>query len=341
MNGETDGPPATSYERGAVPGAAPRRHAPRPPRHPGRPRRPAARAAGQVRWLEVGCGDGGNLLPMAEALPDSTIRRPGPFRRPRRRGPRRRGRDRAAQRRAAAARPAGGAADLGPFDYVLAHGVFSGRRSRRARVCWPVRPHLTAHGVAYISYNVYPGWHARAALRGMMAYHTRRWPRPAGAGQAGAGARRLPRRQRAGRGRPTAGCCAANARRSRTNRTLIAHDELEAENRPFLLPRIRRPGGGPRPAVPHRGGPGRPPPPPAAEEALARLGADVVSREQYRDFLTNRMFRQTLLCRADAPLRATPPGAGRCVPRRRAGECLSAKPDLRPGKAEEFRARRA
>ena len=31
---------------------------------------------------------------------------------------------------------------------------------------------LVPNGVAYVSYNTYPGWHMRAMLREMMLYHT-------------------------------------------------------------------------------------------------------------------------------------------------------------------------
>jgi hypothetical protein len=30
---------------------------------------------------------------------------------------------------------------------------------------------LTKNGVAYVSYNVYPGWHLRGVIRDMMIYH--------------------------------------------------------------------------------------------------------------------------------------------------------------------------
>jgi len=71
--------------------------------------------------------------------------------------------------------------DLGEFDYILAHGLFS----------WVPEPvqdavlalcarHLTADGIAYISYNTLPGWHARAGLREMLLAHvTAEAPAPA------------------------------------------------------------------------------------------------------------------------------------------------------------------
>ena len=43
--------------------------------------------------------------------------------------------------------------------------------------------------------------------------------------------------------------------------------------------------------------------PAEVEAQLAQLPNDVLVREQYIDFVANRMFRQTLLCHADAPVR--------------------------------------
>lgn len=36
-----------------------------------------------------------------------------------------------------------------------------------------IRKHLKPEGLAYVSYNVYPGWKRLEILRDMMIYHTR------------------------------------------------------------------------------------------------------------------------------------------------------------------------
>src|SRR5262249_24538586 len=62
--------------------------------------------------------------------------------------------------------------ELGRFDYILCHGVY-------AWVPRPVQDHilrlaqdlLSDQGVAYISYNTYPGWHLRQMLRDLLLYH--------------------------------------------------------------------------------------------------------------------------------------------------------------------------
>jgi methyltransferase-like protein len=64
--------------------------------------------------------------------------------------------------------------DLGPFDYIIAHGVYSWvdapARDKLLVIC---RAHLARHGVAYVSYNVYPGWHVHDMFRSMMTYQAR------------------------------------------------------------------------------------------------------------------------------------------------------------------------
>ena len=65
-------------------------------------------------------------------------------------------------------------ADLGNFDYIIAHGVYSWIpepvRDQLLKVC---KDHLAPQGVAYISYNTYPGWHMMSMIREMMLYRAR------------------------------------------------------------------------------------------------------------------------------------------------------------------------
>ena len=62
--------------------------------------------------------------------------------------------------------------DLGEFDYILAHGVFSWvPRAVQDRLLEICGQHLAPNGVAYVSYNTLPGWHLRGVLRAaMLAY---------------------------------------------------------------------------------------------------------------------------------------------------------------------------
>jgi len=134
---------------------------------------PAA-APSECRVLELGCGDGGNLIPMALGLPRSGFT----------------GIDLAgdAIREGCAVVSALGlrnitlrqldlmeaGPELGEFDYIIAHGLYSWVppevRERLLHVC---RAHLAPSGVAYVSYNTYPGFHRREMFREMMLYHVR------------------------------------------------------------------------------------------------------------------------------------------------------------------------
>lgn len=75
---------------------------------------------------------------------------------------------------------------LGRFDYILTHGVYSwvppAVQEKILRLC---ASNLTEHGVAYVSYNVNPGWSMRGMLRDMMCYHASRFedPRERGVGE--------------------------------------------------------------------------------------------------------------------------------------------------------------
>lgn len=56
-------------------------------------------------------------------------------------------------------------ASYGQFDYVICHGVYSwvDAETQRAilRLC---SERLTENGIAYVSYNTYPGWHMKGML---------------------------------------------------------------------------------------------------------------------------------------------------------------------------------
>ena len=133
----------------------------------------------ECRLLELGCGDGGNLVPMAYALPGAAFT----------------GVDlsAAALARAAAQRDALGLENLtlaradltalpalGTFDYVVAHGVYSWvEPAARDALLAACRARLAPHGVAYVSYDVLPGGHLREITRQMLRWHLREIDDPA------------------------------------------------------------------------------------------------------------------------------------------------------------------
>ncbi|MFD4839067.1 methyltransferase regulatory domain-containing protein [Achromobacter sp. NPDC058515] len=122
-----------------------------------------------AKVLELGSAAGGNLLPFALAHPGATVV----------------GIDLAPQQIEAGRRIAETAgarnldlramsltditADFGTFDYIICHGVFSWVppevRDAIFRIC---RENLAPNGVAYISYNTYPGWKASDVIRDAM-----------------------------------------------------------------------------------------------------------------------------------------------------------------------------
>ena len=64
--------------------------------------------------------------------------------------------------------------DIGEFDYIIAHGIFSWVPEEvRQRMLDIIRRHLSPNGIAYLSYNTYPGWRTLLISADIMRYHTR------------------------------------------------------------------------------------------------------------------------------------------------------------------------
>jgi SAM-dependent methyltransferase len=138
----------------------------------------ATPAPSTCRLLELGCGDGGNLLPMACALPAAQFT----------------GIDisLAAIARARDRAQAAGIAnvtfehaslvDYAPapasVDYIVAHGVYSWVPAAVSDALLALCAHaLTASGVAYVSYNTLPGGHLRDIVRDVLKAHVdESWP---------------------------------------------------------------------------------------------------------------------------------------------------------------------
>ena len=64
--------------------------------------------------------------------------------------------------------------EIGTFDYIIAHGVYSwvddGVKDALLRL---IDKHLAEDGIAYVSYNTYPGWHTMEEVRQLMMFSNR------------------------------------------------------------------------------------------------------------------------------------------------------------------------
>jgi SAM-dependent methyltransferase len=261
---------------------------------------PASPAA--CRVLELGCGTGGNIIPMATASPDSTFV----------------GIDLSVTAIAHGQSLAADLgltnielrhcdimnidADFGSFDYIIAHGVYSWvPRQVRDKIMAVFARHLAPHGIGYVSYNAHPYSHLRDVTRDMMLYHTRAITDPD---------------QKVGQARAVMKFLSENSEEATTHgkvmRTqyerivampdeVLFHDDLNPIAEAFLLHEVAS----------HAAGHGLnylsdadftrgylPRYPGAIRAMLTTFPEhELVSRDQYQDFVTGHGFRRTLLCR--------------------------------------------
>jgi len=263
--------------------------------------------------LELGCGSGANLIAMAELLPESRFV----------------GIDYSARQieegRQIVAELGLENVDLrfadvlqlpdhaGDFDYVIAHGFYSWVPDPvREKALRLIKASLTPHGIAFISFNAYPGWHQLKALRDMMLYRARGIAGPV---------------QQANVAREFITLLAESQTESSPFASFVRqyhssfqgrgpvpesqfvatllHDELAGVNDPFYFHEVVE----------------------RAEAAglqflaeadlegstsiglnsdvvskLASFAADSIDMEQYLDFIRNRGFRRTLFCHEEAPV---------------------------------------
>lgn len=131
------------------------------------------------RVLELGCGRGGNLVPLAEQLPGSefvgvelSLRQISEARE----WVKRLGFQNVELKHMNLLEVDAG---LGKFDYIICHGVFSWvPRIVQDRILDICAENLASQGVAYVSYNTYPGWNMRGMIRDMMCYHSQHFDEP-------------------------------------------------------------------------------------------------------------------------------------------------------------------
>ncbi len=264
--------------------------------------------AGSCRLLELGCGDGGNALSVAQTLPGAQVL----------------GVDAssgAIERGTQLARAAGLANvelrcatfeqlgdGLAEFDYIVAHGVYSWVPPQARGVLLDcVKRCLAPEGIAFVSYNAYPGSYLRDMARDMLRYHVQGVSDPAD---------RLARAQELMRTiveieqpSPFARVLREQMERMLSySDALLFHDDLAEVSTPFYFHEF----------IEHARARGLQflseadlfesqmrDVPESAGRLMANLPPDAVVSEQYMDFFKNRMFRQTLICHEAASIDRT------------------------------------
>ena len=258
------------------------------------------------RVLDLGCGDGGNLIPMAYSLQGSEFV----------------GVDNGelgiAKGQALASElglknirllsrdmlePV---TDLGTFDYILSHGVYSWVPPAVAdRILAICRECLNPQGVAYVSYSAYPGAHIRNMIGEMLQYHARRFERPDQQIEQGRAMLRFLMTARPGTEVYSLLLQQeAESVVSRRSESLY-HDELSPHHWPVYFHEFAA----------HAAGHGlqylgeadfsemqETSETPEVAAMLRTLARNLIDKEQYMDFVKCRRFRQTLLCRSEVPL---------------------------------------
>jgi len=253
----------------------------------------------RCRVLEVGCGDGGNLVPMAYGLQASAFV----------------GIDLAAEAIQAARALAQRAGvsnvtfeelDLaqlpestGDFDYIIAHGVYSWIPAAvRDALIALIGRHLAPQGVAFVSYNTYPGCHLRRMVWEMLKFHTAEL---ADSQTRLTEAQALIRLIAHGNARPdeyTQPLVAEAQRMEERLPALLFHDDLSPVNDPVYFHEFTDHAARhglqflAEAAFVSSSYAGIAP---EARGVLATL--DPITRQQYLDFIKCRRFRETLLCR--------------------------------------------
>jgi methyltransferase-like protein/trans-aconitate methyltransferase len=259
----------------------------------------------RCRVLEVGCGDGLNLTSVAQSLPGAECL----------------GIDLAPagiQKGLERVRALGlknidlrrldllEVKNLGRFDFIIAHGIYSWVpdivRDKLLAIC---KQNLAENGVAYVSYNTYPGGHMRDLARGIMRFHVSEFDDP---------------RQRVSQARSLLKFIIESATEPDLYRMVLQkeldrinefsdsslfHDDLAEHNAPVYFYQF----------IEHAARHGLKYLseahffeiqtgifPDHVVEIVNRMSDSVVSREQYLDFLKCRRFRQTLLCHQEQPL---------------------------------------
>lgn len=257
-----------------------------------------------ARILELGCGSGGNLIPVALRHPQSKVIGvdiSGVQIDAGRKYIERLGIDNISLIEA-------DFLDLGPdfhgeFDYIIAHGVYSWvPPDVQEAVLNLIDRCLAPDGVAFVSYNTYPGWKTKEIIRDAMLMHA--GARPTASEQVAYGRSMLGfLKQTALEGGLTSAAldeCMAQVMNGPID--YVAHEYLAPYNQPCYFYEFVERIGKHRLAYLGEAQPSMMLPSSysqeLSEQLYGALGGDQVRVEQYLDFAVSRVFRQTLVVHA-------------------------------------------
>lgn len=264
----------------------------------------------RCRVLELGCASGGNLVDLAWQFPDAQFI----------------GVDLSARQIEDGRRIVDAlglpnldlrAADIlavdeswGEFDYILCHGVYSWAPAAvREKILQICRTHLAPHGTAYVSYNTNPGWRMRGTIRDVMKFHSAGFDTPKKKVEQARALLEFLAENAADAHFPYARYLAQELEvLSACSDEYIYHEHLEEVNEPVYFYEFAErldahdllflgEADFVMMATNHF--------PEHAQKWLLREGTNLIKMEQWMDFLRNRMFRQSLVCRASVQLDRT------------------------------------
>jgi methyltransferase-like protein/2-polyprenyl-3-methyl-5-hydroxy-6-metoxy-1,4-benzoquinol methylase len=258
-------------------------------------------AVERCRVLELGCGRGCNLVPMAHGLPETRFV----------------GIDSSERQIGDAGQFAGALGlknvelrtmdlmgvgpDLGQFDFIICHGVYSWVpgpvQEKILEIC---AQNLALNGVAYVSYNTFPGWFLRGTVAEMLHLHARRFNDPVERVRQARAFLELMAEFTPDKSAAFAAVLQEERGRLRsTPDSHLFHEQLAELNDPIYFyqfnERARAKGleylaeARLLDMSPMRFDE-------KVQKALPKMAADPIDQEQYMDFLMGRSSRQTLLC---------------------------------------------
>lgn len=198
-------------------------------------------------------------------------------------------------------------ASYGQFDYIICHGVYSWvDRATQQRILQLCRERLSENGIAYVSYNTYPGWHMKGMLRDMMKFHASRFNEPARQIEQSRALLEVLAKAVPAQDNPYGLLLQQEAAQLRHSPDgYVFHEHLEDNNDPCYFHEFARRSSEAglqflgeaelRAMLTSQF-------PPEVQVALREVATNIVHAEQYMDFFRNRTFRQSLLCRAEVAL---------------------------------------